>query len=83
MRRTCPRCTHNSIDLLFASPVAGAWEVVQCQRCLYCWRTSEPARNTERAAYPEAFRMTPDDIAGAPEVPSIPRLRTQESGTVK
>jgi hypothetical protein len=61
--------------LLFASPVAGAWEVVQCQRCLYCWRTSEPARNSERDAYPAAFRMTTDDIAGASEVPSIAALR--------
>jgi hypothetical protein len=72
----CPRCAHDVIELLCTSPLAGAWEVLQCRRCLYGWRTSEPARRTERAAYPEGFRMTVDDIAGAAEVPSIPALRS-------
>jgi vanillate/4-hydroxybenzoate decarboxylase subunit D len=71
----CPRCAHDVIELLCTSPLAGTWEVLQCQRCLYGWRTSEPARRSERAAYPESFRMTVDDIAGAAEVPSIPALR--------
>jgi len=72
---TCPRCAHDTIEVLFTSPVVGAWAVRQCQQCLYCWRTSEPARRTEREAYPEGFRMTSDDIASAPEVPSVPPLR--------
>jgi hypothetical protein len=72
----CPRCAHDVIELLYASPVAGAWEVLQCQRCLYGWRTSEPARRIERAAYPESLRMTVADIAAAPEIPSVPALRS-------
>ncbi len=75
MQGKCPRCAHDIVEVLFTSPVTGAWEVLQCKRCLYCWRTSEPPRRTEREAYPEGFRMTSDDIAGAPEVPSVPPLR--------
>jgi hypothetical protein len=49
-------------------------EVLQCQQCLYCCRTSEPARRTDLAAYPDEFKMTVDDIVNAPEVPAIPPL---------
>jgi vanillate/4-hydroxybenzoate decarboxylase subunit D len=73
----CPRCMHDSIDQLYTSPVPGIWHVLQCTRCLYTWRTSEPARRTERDAYPEEFTMTIDDIVNAPEVPPIPPLRTK------
>ncbi|MBY8858190.1 hypothetical protein K7711_17040 [Nocardia sp. CA2R105] len=72
----CPRCGFRSLELLYVSPVADAWEVYQCQQCLYCWRTSEPARRTQRSAYPESFKMTLEDIRSAPEVPTIPPLRT-------
>jgi hypothetical protein len=71
----CPRCAYETIEELFASPVTGAWTVLQCQQCLYCWRTSEPDRRISRDSYPEEFRMTVADIASAPEVPSIPPLR--------
>ncbi|MEU4893351.1 non-oxidative hydroxyarylic acid decarboxylases subunit D [Streptomyces sp. NPDC044780] len=73
----CPRCAYESIEQLYTSPVPGAWDVLQCRQCLYTWRTSEPARRTQRDAYPESFRMTAEDIAGAPEVPTIPPLRNQ------
>ncbi|MDA3627949.1 non-oxidative hydroxyarylic acid decarboxylases subunit D [Saccharopolyspora oryzae] len=73
----CPRCGHTALDLLHTSPVAGCWEVYQCEQCLYCWRTSEPARRTRRDAYPESFKLTVDDIRNAPEVPTIPPLRAQ------
>jgi vanillate/4-hydroxybenzoate decarboxylase subunit D len=53
--------------------------VLQCAQCLYTWRTSEPARRTQRDAYPDHFTMTIEDIANAPEVPRIPPLRTQPS----
>ena len=77
MNGPCPRCGHETIELLFTSPVAGVWDVLQCQQCLYCWRTSEPARRTDRDAYPASFRMTVADIDSAPEVPSIPPLRAR------
>ncbi|GAA4811016.1 non-oxidative hydroxyarylic acid decarboxylases subunit D [Streptomyces ziwulingensis] len=72
----CPRCAYGTIDHLFTSPVPGVWDVLQCRRCLYCWRTSEPARRTSRDAYPDTFRMTVEDIRDAPEVPAVPPLRT-------
>ena len=76
MSGKCPRCAHDVIDLLCTSPVAGAWEVLQCQRCLYGWRTSEPARRIDPDTYPDSFRMTPEDIAIAAGVPSVPALRS-------
>ncbi|MEU7436038.1 non-oxidative hydroxyarylic acid decarboxylases subunit D [Streptomyces sioyaensis] len=73
---SCPRCAHPTIERLFSSPVPGVWEVLQCGQCLYCWRTSEPARRSRRDAYPDSFKLTPDDIHHAPEVPAVPPLRT-------
>ncbi|GAB3568372.1 non-oxidative hydroxyarylic acid decarboxylases subunit D [Amycolatopsis endophytica] len=73
----CPRCEFDTIEKLADSPVAGVWEVLQCQRCLYTWRTTEPLRRTSREHYPEEFRMTQADIDNAPEVPSVPPLRTR------
>jgi hypothetical protein len=73
----CPRGAHEAIEMLFASPVPGVWEVLQCERCLYCWRTTEPARRTSRDQFPDAFKLTAEDIASAPEVPTIPPLRSR------
>jgi len=70
----CPRCAFATIEELYTSPVPGVWDVLQCQQCLYCWRTSEPARRTDRDVYPDSFKMTVADIANAPEVPAIPPL---------
>ncbi|GAA2902022.1 non-oxidative hydroxyarylic acid decarboxylases subunit D [Streptomyces mexicanus] len=72
----CPRCAHETVDQLYTSPVPGAWDVLQCRQCLYCWRTTEPDRRTRRDAYPDSFKMTAEDIANAPEVPTVPPLRT-------
>lgn len=71
----CPRCGYNKLVQLCTSPVAGVWEVYQCEQCLYCWRTSEPARRTQRDAYPDSFKMTIEDIRNAVELPVIPPLR--------
>ncbi|MCX4571833.1 non-oxidative hydroxyarylic acid decarboxylases subunit D [Streptomyces sp. NBC_01571] len=70
----CPRCAHETIEQLFSSPVPGVWVVLQCRHCLYCRRTSEPVCRTERDVYPDSFRMTVDDIAGAVDVPPVPPL---------
>ncbi|WP_077797308.1 non-oxidative hydroxyarylic acid decarboxylases subunit D [Streptomyces sp. JHA26] len=74
MTDCCPRCAHESLRTLHSSPVPGVWDVLQCGRCLYTWRTSEPDRRTRRDAYPEAFRLTPEDMANAVEVPAVPPL---------
>ncbi|WP_405774176.1 non-oxidative hydroxyarylic acid decarboxylases subunit D [Streptomyces sp. NBC_00859] len=68
----CPRCAHETIENLAESPVQGAWDVLQCTRCLYIWRTGEPARRTQRDAYPDEFKLTVEDIANAIEVPAVP-----------
>lgn len=76
---TCPRCAYETIEKLFTSPVPNVWDVLQCQQCLYMWRTSEPTRRTQRDHYPEQFKMTPQDIETAVEVPTIPPLLTWTS----
>ncbi|MFJ8818136.1 non-oxidative hydroxyarylic acid decarboxylases subunit D [Amycolatopsis thermoflava] len=73
----CPRCEFEVVEKLADSPVAGVWEVLQCRRCLYTWRTTEPPRRTSREHYPEEFRMTQADIDNAPEVPAVPSLRVR------
>lgn len=72
----CPRCAHETVDHVATSPVPGVWDVLSCGRCFYMWRTTEPERRTSRDAYPESFRLTPEAIAAAQEVPAIPPLRT-------
>ncbi|WP_329126263.1 non-oxidative hydroxyarylic acid decarboxylases subunit D [Streptomyces sp. NBC_01465] len=71
----CPRCAFKTIDKLATSPVPGVWDVLQCRQCLYTWRTIEPARRTQRDAYPEQFKLTVADIENAIEVPAVPPLR--------
>ncbi|MGE2817456.1 non-oxidative hydroxyarylic acid decarboxylases subunit C [Mycobacterium heidelbergense] len=73
----CPRCADEAIEKLSTSPLPGRWDVLQCARCLYSWRTTEPARRSRREAYPATFKMTIEDIRDAPEVPNIPPLRAQ------
>jgi len=70
----CPRCADKHIETMAHSPVPDVWIVFQCQRCLYTWRDTEPARRTQREHYPEAFWMTQQDIDNAHEVPTIPPL---------
>ncbi len=50
----CPRCAHDTLDTVTTSPVPGVWDVLQCTRCLYMWRTTEPDRRTRREAYPSS-----------------------------
>lgn len=71
----CPRCAWETLNRLATSPVPDVWEVLQCARCLYTWRTSEPERRTRRESYPERYRMSQDDIDNASEVPAVPPLR--------
>ncbi|KOV56219.1 non-oxidative hydroxyarylic acid decarboxylases subunit D [Streptomyces sp. MMG1121] len=71
----CPRCACTRLEHVHSSPVPGVWDVLQCARCLYMWRTSEPARRARREAYPEGFRLTEEDLASADEVPAVPPPR--------
>ncbi|WP_392674805.1 non-oxidative hydroxyarylic acid decarboxylases subunit D [Streptomyces sp. LN785] len=70
----CPRCAHGTIETITTSPVPGVWDVLQCARCLYMWRTTEPERRTRREAYPVEFRLTQEDIDSAHETPVVPPL---------
>lgn len=71
----CPRCGHDHVSLLCESPVHGVWTVLQCDKCIYTWRTSEPARRSDRTAYPAEFRMTDADMRHAEEIPAVPPLK--------
>ena len=74
---SCPRCDHDDITRLAVSPGPDIWDVHHCERCLYTWRTSEPARRTRREQYPERFRLTPEDLTHAPAVPAVPERRAE------
>lgn len=74
---TCPRCGDGNAGVIAVSEVSDVWEIYQCAICMYFWRSTEPRRRTERAFYPEEFRMTRADIEKAPEVPTVPPLRQQ------
>ncbi|MFI5607738.1 non-oxidative hydroxyarylic acid decarboxylases subunit D [Amycolatopsis sp. NPDC051903] len=74
---SCPRCDHPEVTNLADSPVPGVWHVLQCARCRYTWRTTEPKRRTDRATYPDAFRLTLADITSADEVPAVPPLESR------
>ncbi|WP_320782089.1 non-oxidative hydroxyarylic acid decarboxylases subunit D [Streptomyces sp. CRN 30] len=76
----CPRCEHDALTTVADSPVPGVWQVFRCARCLYMWRSTEPARRTRREAYPVGFRMTAADIAAAIEVPTVPPLVPRPAG---
>lgn len=71
----CPRCGQESLAKLAESPVTGVWEVHQCELCFYSWRSTEPARRTQRAQYPEPFRMTRAEVDAAQQMPVVPALR--------
>jgi len=71
----CPRCRAARIELRSSSPVPGVWSVYACTTCLYAWRSTEPAENTDPDQYPAAFRLKPEDLPGLPVIPAIPPLR--------
>lgn len=73
----CPRCRSTTIDVVTTSPVAGAWTVFTCTTCLYTWRSTEPAENTDPDQYPAAFRLDPDTLPGLAVAPTIPPLRAK------
>lgn len=70
----CPRCGHDHLQSLFASPVQDVWTVLQCTKCLYTWRTTEPLRRSSYDEYPEKFRMTDEKMAHAAPIPAVPDL---------
>ncbi|WP_443044466.1 non-oxidative hydroxyarylic acid decarboxylases subunit D [Streptomyces sp. DHE17-7] len=64
-RPRCPRCAHGSVRTLYSSPVPGVWDVLQCGRCLYTWRTSE--RPGQPAGAYRRRRAEPRGMAKASE----------------
>jgi hypothetical protein len=56
--------------------VAGVWTVFQCTTCLYTWRSSEPAENTDPETYPKAFRLDPKSLADLATIPLVTPRRS-------
>jgi vanillate/4-hydroxybenzoate decarboxylase subunit D len=71
----CARCKSQHTRKIAASPVAGAWEVRVCERCLFSWRTTEPDHIVEPDSYPSTFALTEAEIDAARDVPNIPPRR--------
>ncbi len=76
----CPRCRSATVATLAASPVAGVWTVFQCTTCLYTWRSSEPAENTDPEQYPAAFRLDPKSFPGLAVIPAVTPKRAGTQG---
>lgn len=77
----CPRCRAATVQELGRSPVPDVWTVYLCPTCRYTWRSTEPAENTDPDRYPEAFRMTPQQLSELAVAPSIPPLRQSTPDT--
>lgn len=73
---TCPRCRSATVAHLASSPVAGVWTVSQCTTCLYTWRSSEPAENTDPEKYPAAFRLDPASLTKLATIPAVTPKRS-------
>ncbi|MET9293271.1 non-oxidative hydroxyarylic acid decarboxylases subunit D [Streptomyces sp. NPDC003077] len=71
---TCPRCPADQTFRVATAPVGAVWEVRQCGRCWYTWRSTEPAARRDPGHFPADFRMSPQTIAEAPQMPAVPPL---------
>lgn len=76
----CPRCRSATVEVQSTSPVPGTWTVFSCPTCLYAWRSTEPAENTDPDRYPAAFRLAPEQLAGLPVEPAVPPRRASAEG---
>ena len=76
MPSICPRCRSETVARLASSPVAGVWTVFQCTTCLYTWRSSEPAENTDPEKYPKAFRLDPNSLTKLATIPMVTPRRS-------
>ncbi|WP_085524554.1 non-oxidative hydroxyarylic acid decarboxylases subunit D [Tuberibacillus sp. Marseille-P3662] len=77
----CPRCESKKATMVSESPVQGTWEVYLCSVCLYTWRSSEPEAMVNPEKYNPAFKVDPEDVPNAHEVPAVPeRLPDTEKG---
>lgn len=72
---TCPRCESKEAEVVFESPVKGAWEVYLCPVCIFTWRSSEPETITNPEKYNKAFKINPADIPNASNVPPVPERK--------
>ncbi|WP_085829780.1 non-oxidative hydroxyarylic acid decarboxylases subunit D [Collinsella vaginalis] len=66
----CPRCDHDQIETIATSPIEGAWEVYQCDRCFYSWRS------TEQPHIDEVFKLTAENIERLQVIPPVPPLES-------
>ncbi len=64
----CPRCGHEGISTIATSPIEGVWEVYECDKCLYSWRS------TETPQINDVFKLNDEKIAALQVVPPIPPL---------
>ncbi|KMM63005.1 phenolic acid decarboxylase [Bacillus glycinifermentans] len=72
---TCPRCDSKKAETVSKSPVAGAWEVYQCQHCFFTWRSSEPETITNPEKYNPSFKIDPAKVETAVQVPAVPKRK--------
>jgi len=64
----CPRCECESISTIATSPIEGVWEVYECDKCFYSWRSTE----TPHVA--DVFKLNDEKIANLQVIPPVPPL---------
>lgn len=64
----CPRCDCEEISTIAVSPIKGVWEVYECDRCFYSWRS------TETPVVDEIFKLDEEKIANLQVIPAVPPL---------
>ena len=71
----CPRCGSHTVEVVYKSPVEGAWEVYMCTTCRYTFRSTEPDYMTDPDKYDPTFKLDPEGLQDFPMMPAIPPLR--------
>ncbi len=71
----CVRCLADAVRVVAHAPdESGAWEIYRCERCSYCWRSSEPANITDVAQRDPFFQLSQTDLEDlASPLPLPPR----------
>lgn len=66
----CRRCGSEKISKIADSPVRNVWEIYQCDKCNYSWRSTEP----DIEILP-VFKLDDKQIDEMQLIPPIPPLK--------
>lgn len=72
----CVRCLEETASRVAAAPDgSGAWEVYYCQRCNFCWRSSEEPEVIDPLRRNPLFQLDKVNIEEIEPILAIPPLK--------